>query len=272
LRVSLEASAPSFADAEYKVTKVIVPTDTLFCGNDLALVILDKLVPASAATPATPAIDPPLTDRAKYGSKLTAIGYGITGPNQNDEGLRRARPGVPITCIPGDATLDCSVAQFDMTANEMAAGNGLCEGDSGSGAYETASVTSGSPIVMGVLSRAADIGTQCADSIYGRTDTASALLIAAAKEAALTGGYTAPTWADPTGTTTPEGGAPSDGGEGPSGGPDSDAAVAAAPPPSTSTTTTGCAVTARRDGAGAGLGAAGLFGLALLASRRRRRT
>jgi MYXO-CTERM domain-containing protein len=270
-RVSLEANAPAFADAEYRVTKVIVPTATLFCGNDIALLILDKLVPAAAAKPAIPAINPPLTDRAKYGAALTAIGFGITGPFQNDEGVRRTRPGVPITCIPGDATLGCSVAAFDMTAEEMAAGNGLCEGDSGSGAYEPTSVAAGNPIVMGVLSRASDVGSQCADSIFVRTDTASTLLIAAAKEAAIAGGYTAPTWADPTATTTPDAGPPVDPG-GSSGAPgDPDAGAGAAPPPSTSTTTTtGCAISARPTTGGVGLVALGLLGLAVLLARRRR--
>lgn len=267
LRVSFAAEAPDFKAAEFKVTKVIVPTDALFCGNDLALIILDKLVPASAAKPAIPAIDPPLTDRAKYAKQFSAIGYGITGPGLNDEGTRRTRNGVPITCIPGDATLGCDLVQFDMTASEMAAGNGLCEGDSGSGAFEPGSLATGTPIVMGVLSRASDLGSQCADSIYGRTDTASALLIAAAKEAAITGGYRAPTWADPTGSTAPEAGAPvvPDSGD-PDGGATSGAG--------STTTTTGCAIasspglTSHRDVYGAGLGAALVL---VLASRRRRR-
>jgi Trypsin len=265
LRVSLESSAPSFEAAEYHATKVIVPVDTLFCGNDVALIILDKLVPASAATPAIPAIDPPLTDRAKYGTKLTAIGYGITGPGLNDDGQRRARPGVPITCIPGDLALDCSLADFDMTAAELAAGNGLCEGDSGSGAYEPTSIASGTAIVIGVLSRAADNGNQCADSIYGRTDSHSTLLIATAKDAAIAGGYTAPTWADPSGTTTPEAGTSDPGGT--DGGAEGGAGGAT---PSTTTTTSGCAI-ARRHRPSAGVGGAGLLGLALLAIRRRRR-
>ena len=273
LHVSLAATAPAFGDAEYKATKVIVPTETLFCGNDLALLILDKLVPASVAKPATPAIDPPLTDRAKYGAKLTAIGYGTTGPGLNDDGRRRVRPAIPITCIPGDATLGCSLADFDMTTAEMAAGNGLCEGDSGSGAFEPTSLAAGTPIVMGVLSRASDASGQCTDAIYGRTDVASSLLIAAAKEAAISGGYTAPTWADPTGTTAPEAGTPSAPGGTGDGAPD--AGNGAAPPSATSTSTSGCALTTRRAARdstdAAALGAAGALGLALLVSRRRRR-
>jgi len=51
-------------------------------------------VPAAVAIPATPAIDPPLTDRAKYGTTLTAIGYGISSPTATDDGTRRKRTNI----------------------------------------------------------------------------------------------------------------------------------------------------------------------------------
>ncbi len=210
---------------------------------------------------------------------MTAIGYGITGPNLNDEGIRRARPNVPITCIPGDTQLDCALAEYEMTAAEMGAGNGLCEGDSGSGAFEPTSLASAHPIVMGVLSRAADVGSQCKDAVYGRTDTASALLIAAGKEAATTGGYPAPSWTDPGASPVEDAGVVIDAGSS-SGEPEIDSGVVAAEPSSDDATTTRavCAIAApRRNGhtpssSSAGVGAVLLLGLALLARRQRRST
>jgi hypothetical protein len=258
LRVSTDA-APSFATAPYKAVDILVPTDTSFCGNDLALLILDSLVPAAEASPATPAIDPPLTDRATYGATFTGIGYGTSAPGAADQGVRRARSGIPITCIPGDAS-GCSPADYQMTSSELAAGDGLCEGDSGSGAYEPASLAAGTPIVMGVLSRASTTGNTCSDAIFGRTDTASALLVRAAKQAAARGGYAAPLWADPPGAQ-PDAGVP-----------EPDAAAAAAPgeaPRTTTTTTTGCAASPRRTSGGGRLAAFAALALLALASRRR---
>jgi len=272
---TLRVSTSSIADydsAPYRAVKIIVPTSTLFCGNDLALIVLDKLVPASVATPATPAIEPPLTNRAKFGSTLTAIGYGTTAPGANDDGTRRKRPNIAITCIPGDTTLGCDPADFDMTAAELGAGNGMCEGDSGSGAFEPSSLAAGKPIVIGVLSRAAEDNGKCVDSVYGRTDIAGPLLISAAKEAAVMGGYTAPTWADPTGSTMPEAGTPTDD----AGTPDEEPPVApaadAARPvdEATTTTTTSCAA-APAGSHDAGVAYGGLLAVAgLVASRRRR--
>jgi hypothetical protein len=233
IRVSLDPDA-AFDTATLHASKIVVPTETAFCGHDVALIILKENVPAAVATPATPAIDPPLTDRAKYGTKLTAIGYGITSPTANDDGTRRKRANIPIACIPGDVTLGCDPADFDMTTAEFSAGNGLCSGDSGSGAYEPTSLAAGTPIVIGVLSRAVDAAGQCTDAIYGRTDSIAALLVSTAKDAAAAGGYATPTWADPT-SPGPDAGADG-GGDIPvdpgAGDPDGGAASSAASPTS----------------------------------------
>lgn len=271
LKVSVDANA-DFATAGYQATKIIVSTDTLFCGNDIALIIIDKLVPTAVATPATPAITPKLTDRAKFGLSFTAIGYGISAPGKNDDGIRRMRAGVALKCIPGDATIGCDVADYAMEPTELAAGDGLCDGDSGSGAFEPKSLAAGAPIVMGVLSRAADSAGQCVDAIYGRTDTASALLVSAAKEAATAGGYPTPLWADPSGSTQPDGGGGSDGGS--SGASPAGSEPDAAPPTEGATmTTSGCAVGRRglASTGGARIAVTALLGAALLAASRRRR-
>lgn len=276
LRVSTSTSNVTFAGAAFHVGKIVVPADTLFCGNDLALLVLDSLVPASVATPATPAIDPKLTDRKTFGAELTAIGYGITSPVASDEGTRRKRTGVPIACIPGDAAA-CDPADYDMTNSELAAGEGLCDGDSGSGAYEPKSLAAGEPIVMGVLSRAGDDAGKCVDAIYVRTDTASALLVSAAKDAAKTGGYPAPSWADPTGTAKPDAGetdagaASSDaGGEGV----DMEATADGGPSTTSDPTSDGCSVARglpRTNASRDGLATSALVAMTVLVTSRRRR-
>ena len=275
LHVSTDAEGASFDSAQYKATKVIVPTETLFCGNDLALIVLDKLVPASVAKPATPAID--TITSARVGTTITAIGFGITAPGANDDGTRRKRAGIALTCIPGDPVLDCAVADFGLTKAELAAGNGLCEGDSGSGAFDSKSLAAGTPLVMGVLSRAADSQGQCIDSIYGRTDTAKALLIAAAKEAATAGNYAVPAWADPNATPAGDAGPlgaddAGSSGETSSGSPNGDAGALGG---GGTTTTTGCAVAGSiawraRTTSGSGSMAAALAALLAVSARRRR--
>ncbi len=272
LHVSTDAKA-DLSTAKYDVQKVLVPADALFCGNDLALLVLDRLVPASVATPATPAITPSLTDRAKFGSTLTAIGYGTSSPGGNDEGSRRQRPSVTIQCIPGDSTLGCTPSDYQMTVAELAAGNGLCEGDSGSGAYEPKSVVAGKPIVIGVLSRASDDGVKCTDAVYGRTDTAGPYLISGAKEAATLGGYAAPAWADPS-AVEPDAGTPDGGSSGVEPGPGDADAAPAAPGASGGNGGGGCSVAASsprggRDARDFGF-VIGAAGLALIAARRRR--
>jgi len=278
-RVDTRADA-DFATAAHEVTQIFVPADTLFCGNDIALVVLATPVDAATATPAVPAIDPPLTDRATYGSTITAIGYGTTSPSASDDGKRRRRDGIALTCVPGDATLGCSLSDFDITARELGAGDGLCSGDSGSGAYAPSSLVAGKvPVVTGVLSRSVDDAGECIDAVYTRTDTAAALLVRAAEAAATAGGYPLPAWATPT---TPDAGA--DAGTLPDAAPpvtpspvDASEPAPASPTSASSTDDDGCtvapgraALASRRGGAcGSGWGLSALVVAALGALRRR---
>ncbi|MBX3189129.1 MAG: trypsin-like serine protease [Labilithrix sp.] len=260
-RVATQAVA-DFDVAAYRVTKVLVPTETLFCGNDIALLVLDQLVPAAAAVAAAPALDGPLS---KHGTKLIAIGYGTSGPSENDEGTRRRRDNVTIECIPGDAALDCDPADYQMTAAELAAGSGLCEGDSGSGAFGSASIAAGKPVVMGVLSRASDDGVRCRDAVYVRTDTKAAFLVDGANEAAKAGGYALPAWAGGAGATETDAAAPIEPSEEPP-----PAADPGATTPTTTTTTASCAI-ARGGSGAAGPGIAiAMLALSFAFARRRR--
>src|SRR5205085_312135 len=132
---------------------------------------------------------------------VTAIGYGTTAPGAADDGKRRKLASVDVACVPGLPARDCNLSDFQMAKTELGAGAGLCEGDSGSGAFIPSSITSGKPVVVGVLSRAADDGASCVDAVYARTDAFKKLLVDAANEAATAGGYPLPSWAKPNSTS-----------------------------------------------------------------------
>ncbi len=171
------------AKGGYNVTNVTVPSSTGVCGSDIALLQLERLVPSSEALPATPAIAHDLTDTTLSGA-FTAIGYGATTPRGDAPGLRRIRSDIPIRCIPGDPKIPCPPI---VNANEFLGGDGVCQGDSGSSAFEQG-VFDGSPstaLSLGVLSRGSTSEDQktCIGSLYTRLDSWRALIVDAAKQA-----------------------------------------------------------------------------------------
>jgi hypothetical protein len=104
----------------HPVKAVSVPTDDHVCGHDIAVLILNDLVPANEATPATPGVQYPMTDYDRYPSRrTTAIGYGNTGPNGFSAGTRRIRTSIPLLCIPGDEFISCPT---DFNENEFYTG------------------------------------------------------------------------------------------------------------------------------------------------------
>lgn len=231
------ASAPTVT-----AKKVIVPSgadQTSVCGNDIALLILSQNISLPAYV--TPVLNPPMSDHTVYSPTVTAIGYGITSATDmsgTSAGTRRIRQNVALTCIPGDSTFPNCARDYDMTAAEFASGNGTCEGDSGSDAYEQDNFNAGRWVGFGVLSRGGDSGSTCLGGIYTRFDAWSALIIDAATQAATAGGYDVPGWAMPGGNSDASTGA---------GGATMDAGV---PPTDAGTHTDGPATDAGRDGAG----------------------
>lgn len=192
----------------YQAKEIITPTDAGFCGNDIALVILEESIPASEAVPATPVVQFSMTDRSKIGSKVVALGYGITSPTANDSGQRRKREDIEIMCIPGDDSRECSGSMASMVDSdkEFVTEGWVCSGDSGGGAFEQSSFAAGTPYVLGALSRGPQTDEECLAAIYTRTDAHAEMIIAAGVKAAAEGGYEEPGWvkpasadADPTG-------------------------------------------------------------------------
>lgn len=256
------ATTADFDTAEYAVAKILVPTDSLFCGNDIALLVLDQ---NATGVVAEPMLDLPDLDA------VTAIGFGTTAPGANDDGKRRKLADVEVSCVPGIPARDCDLSTYDMAKSELAGGAGLCEGDSGSGAYVPASIASGKPVVIGVLSRGTDDGNTCLDSIYTRTDAFKKLLVDGATEAAAAGGYALPSWAKPAGATPDPVEDPASDPADP-GAKDDPSTTSAAPAPVTTTTTEGgCTATPRNSRENAG----DFWPLAALAAafiKRRRRS
>lgn len=261
-RVTTDAAIAG-AKTTFRGAKIFVPDDKTFCGNDIALLMLEANVPASVASPAAPVVSPKMTDHARYGKTVAAVGYGITGPGQSDDGKRRIRENVPLRCIPGDPTLDCDPKRYDMTASEVLAGDGLCTGDSGSSAFDQATFAE-KPVTFGVLSRAAETQVRCIDAIYTRTDAFADLLVAAATEASTAGGYPLPDWA--RATPAGDGGAPSDD----AGGGDAAPTADAGPPGPRDDGGGGCATGATSAGPAGGAAVAVAFVMFAGLARRRR--
>ena len=186
------------AKAYYAATAIITPESTAFCGNDIALVILEKNVPASEAQPATPVVQFRMTDK-RLGGSITAMGYGITNPSAEDSGQRRIRQNIPLLCIPGSRDMDCTgeMAKYSNDPAEFVTEGFVCSGDSGSGAFDQNSFDTASPYVLGALSRGPQTKDKCLAAIYSRTDMHSQLIIGAADKAATQGGYAPLAWATP---------------------------------------------------------------------------
>lgn len=184
----------------HQATKVVTPDATKFCGNDIALIILQDTIKLD--TYVTPVVEDSMANHDKYEKSVTAIGYGVTSASGQDSGTRRIKQNIAVNCIPGDSSTNCKGA-FDVADNEFEAGSGTCSGDSGSSAFEQANYTAGTPVTFGVLSRGGEQGNTCVDSVYTRTDKWAALIRMTAQDAAKLGGYTAPAWAGTNGVADP---------------------------------------------------------------------
>jgi hypothetical protein len=183
------------------VSSITVPPGSGVCGNDIALLILSSNIQVPQYV--TPTINPPMTDHQAYTTAVTAIGYGVDTPvdtKGTSAGVRRIREGIGLVCIPNDTGFaDCfsdpTLRQF-ISPNEFEGGNGTCEGDSGSGAFDQGSFQGGKWVAFGVLSRgdsSPEAGT-CLGSIYTRFDSWGPLILDAAARAAAMGGYNPPGW------------------------------------------------------------------------------
>ncbi len=264
---------PSLRNAKklYKAVEITTPKEKGFCGNDIALIRLEKNIPSSEAAPVTPVVQFSMTDRTKIGEKITALGYGITSPNASDSGVRRIRQGIQIMCVPGGGE-ECrsDYARMIDSDKEFVTEGYVCSGDSGGGAFDQDSFASGKPYVLGALSRGPQTDDQCLAAIYSRTDAHAEMIISAGIKAAEAGGYEQPEWLSSTSPASEDGeiGTTCEG--------DLCTSVDGtepAAPLQTTTTTTGCSAGVRSPGSSSStFGTLALAGIAALVVARRRRS
>lgn len=138
------------ADYHFVREVLVAPGGDDFCGNDVALMILESPIAASEAVPAVPRVDLELFQYEEY----YAIGYGAQSDNENaDSGTRFRRDELFTQCVGGG----CGVGS-GITQSEWRGDTGICQGDSGGGAFDLFNR------VHGVASR----GSQgCAFPVYG---------------------------------------------------------------------------------------------------------
>ena len=161
----------------YQSNEIFIP-DTVnreVCGNDIALVLLNRSVPESVATPIPPRLDTPPT----AGETYTAIGYGHTG-NGDGAGTRRRLEGRTVMCD-GEK---CGALQF-LYASEFVGSDGTCQGDSGGPAIDAQG------FVIGALSRGGD---GCTSSVYSSPAKHADWVKTIGLQAAQKGGYDPLPW------------------------------------------------------------------------------
>lgn len=189
LNVTTDSSMFQSTKGWHHVGSVSLPTDDHVCGHDIALLILDDVIPASEAKPVVPGVQYPMTDFYMHPHRtVTAIGYGNTAPTGFTAGTRRISSSpIDILCIPGDELIPCPA---DFNDNEFYTGDGTCEGDSGSSAFDAQSVTDNAPFTFGVLSRGGDnagdagqTATLCKGGLYTRLDKFRDLVVQTADAA-----------------------------------------------------------------------------------------
>jgi hypothetical protein len=174
-------------------TGIVVPSASAVCGNDIALLVLTSNV--TGVTFAEPVGQYPMTDHDRYSTTYTAIGFGANGTTGS--GIRRIKQNINLTCIPGDPLVDCgNLAGKNLDAKEWVGGDGTCQGDSGSGAFEQTAFNQGKFVTMGILSRGGNDGSgNCVGAAYTRTDAWRSLIVQTVTTAAALGGYPVPAWA-----------------------------------------------------------------------------
>ncbi len=161
--------------------EIITPADNGFCGNDIALIILEKNIPASEAQPAIPVVQFSITDERLSGS-ITAMGYGITSPSAEDSGQRRIRENIPLLCIPGEQVIDCSGDDGELSSTTTRSSSPKASSARATPAAAPSSrdaSTTGTPVrPRRALSWSAD-RDKCLAAIYSRTDAHAEIIIQA---------------------------------------------------------------------------------------------
>lgn len=175
----------------HRAATVVVPPEQGFCGWDIALIVLADNVEAGEATP----LDPRLDAAAELDEPYSAVGFGATGSETYDAGVRHRRDGLVAACVEGCGSW--------ISDQEWVGEAGVCQGDSGGPALDA------SGAVLGVASRGA---YDCSAPVYADLTAHRGWIVEAAADAAAAGDYDTPAWAGGGGGDT--GDTAEDGGEG----------------------------------------------------------
>jgi hypothetical protein len=156
-----------------------VEDDSEFCGNDIAIIILEESIPESVASPYEPWLDGSLD----VGLEYSAVGYGAIDGNGSDAGTRRRRDTIAVIC---DGAAECLDNEIDdVTDAEWAGAGGVCSGDSGGPALDADNR------VIGVTSRG---DSSCELSVYGNPSAHALWVKNSVVYASGMGQYEAPAW------------------------------------------------------------------------------
>jgi hypothetical protein len=168
--------------SQFSVERIVTPSGSGVCGNDVSLLILSTSIPASQAPLLVPRVDAAVTARERF----DAVGYGITNPNDAQGttfGERLRVDDLDVLCV-GTA---CTA--LGGTRTEWGAVTPVCSGDSGGPALDAEGR------VIGVASRG---NVDCESALYGSVAAWRSLIVDAANDAANAGGYSPPSWTDDT--------------------------------------------------------------------------
>lgn len=165
-------------DSSYGVDQILLPPgDSTLCNHDIALLRLDKNVAGSFIAPRAVRLNAPIVEDELF----TSVGIGPTSTDEIGQSeARNFREGQRVTCAPG-------TCRYSGDGEWKGYGH-ACPMDSGGPAIDAQGR------VFGVVSRG---GRNCELTTYTATTFWADWLRSEAANAANSGGYPLPGWADP---------------------------------------------------------------------------